>query len=70
MANPKPPKGIVPAKIGTIPSLAVFDRRCCWKVGARVRFRYGSGGLKSGFRNFPWTTGILDKLDPIFITLM
>jgi len=67
--TPRPPKGVVPAKVGTVPYVVVFDRRGCWKVGARVRIRYGPGGVMSGFKNFPWRTGILDQLDPIFITL-
>jgi len=49
----------VPAKIGTIPMLVVFDGRCFIALNKKVRWKECVGGK--------WQTGIVDNVDPIRI---
>lgn len=59
----RPPKGEVGCKVGTIPSLVVFDRRRRFEIGEKIRFRDATHGSK-------WRQGILDNKDPIRISLL
>lgn len=58
----RPPKGWVPAKIGTVPMVVLFDGHCNFTVGHSVRWREEIGGK--------WCKGVLDNLDPIRIERM
>lgn len=58
----RPPKGRVPAKVGTIPMTVTFDRRTNFEVGCRVKWKELVGGK--------WQRGILTNVDPIRITRM
>ncbi len=59
----KPPSKVVGCKVGTMPALVVFDRRCRFEVGCKVRLRYSGHGEK-------WFHGILRNIDPIRIDLI
>lgn len=54
------PEGTLAAKVGTMPALIVVDRRCCMRVGRRIRFREAARGSK-------WQTGIVTAVDPLRI---
>ena len=58
----KPPKGEVPCKVGTQPWIVIFDRRCCFEVGQKVRMRKAGHGEK-------WFWVTLDNIEPIRVTL-
>jgi hypothetical protein len=55
---PRPPVGPVACKIGTVPATVVFDKRCSFTVGRRVRLRNAGPGHK-------WFWAILTNIDPL-----
>ncbi len=46
-----------------MPFLVVFDRRCRYEIGKKVRLRYQGNGEK-------WFHGILRNIDPIRVDRM
>jgi hypothetical protein len=55
---PRPPSGTQPCKVGTIPSLVVFDKRGHFEIGRKIRLRFAGHGEK-------WFDGILRNIEPI-----
>ena len=59
----KPPWGHVPAKIGSVPMVVIFDKRYSFEEGKKIRYRRCECGSKWGF-------GIVKSVDPIMIIKM
>lgn len=57
MPRERLPTGPVPAKVGTIPMLIIFDGRGSAKLGSLIRFREASHGTK-------WEPAWLRELRP------
>ena len=59
----RPPRFAVGCKVGTMPAVVIFDRRCRYEVGRKVRLRYWGHGEK-------WFHGTIRNIDPIRVDLI